>query len=109
MAKTRDAGPTPSCRAGVVQPESSPCEVRQSSLREDHQRESRMREICQSGSEGGEPQTNAASLPLSNPAGPTDFVNPPYTGAGCAAVAGAPEIPWQAAQRAPMRACARLA
>src|SRR5262249_8697684 len=24
-----------------------------------------MREICQSGSEGGEPQTNAASLPLS--------------------------------------------
>ena len=25
-----------------------------------------MREICQSGSEGGEPQPNAASLPLSN-------------------------------------------
>ena len=24
-----------------------------------------MREICQSGSEGGEPQANAASLPLS--------------------------------------------
>jgi len=31
-----------------------------------------MREIRLSGSEGGEPQTNAASLPLSNEKGVTD-------------------------------------
>src|SRR5579859_6393738 len=53
------------CDAGAVQPEGSRCGGRQPSVREDHRLESRMREICTSGSEGGGTESNRSSLPLS--------------------------------------------
>ena len=58
--------------AWAVLPGRRPCRFRSILTQVNHQLESRMREIRLSGSEGGGPQTNAASLPLlrARPVGP---------------------------------------
>jgi hypothetical protein len=65
LAKGVKGGKRLLCQTWALQPESRPCVGLPILSKVNHRPESRMREICKSGSEGGGPQPNAASLPLS--------------------------------------------
>ena len=61
---------------GVVQSAINPCVYPSILTQVNHQPESRMREICTSGSEGGGTQTNESSLPLYGVSTPDHTASP---------------------------------